>query len=57
MVGLSKDRMWITIFREDDRGRTGSGKIGVTGRIVRCGGMVLADGRYRAVRSLFGNSL
>ena len=38
VVGLSKDRMWITIFREDDEADRLWRKIGVSpSRIVRCG--------------------
>jgi alanyl-tRNA synthetase len=38
VVGLSKDRMWITIFREDDEADRLWRKIGVSpNRIVRCG--------------------
>ncbi|CBK41440.1 Alanyl-tRNA synthetase [Nitrospira defluvii] len=38
VVGLSKDRMWITIFREDDEADRLWQKIGVSpSRIVRCG--------------------
>ena len=38
VVGLSKDRMWITIFREDDEADRLWKKIGVSpSRIVRCG--------------------
>ncbi|MEK6801861.1 MAG: alanine--tRNA ligase [Nitrospirota bacterium] len=38
VVGLSKDRMWITIFREDDDADRLWRKIGVSpSRIVRCG--------------------
>ncbi len=38
VVGLSKDRMWITIFREDDETDRLWRKIGVSpSRIVRCG--------------------
>ena len=37
-VGLSKDRMWVTIFREDDEADVLWRKIGVSpSRIVRCG--------------------
>ena len=37
-VGLSKDRMWITVFREDDEADRLWKKIGVSpSRIVRCG--------------------
>lgn len=37
-VGLSKDRMWVTIFREDDEADRLWKKIGVSpSRIVRCG--------------------
>jgi len=38
VVGLPKDRMWITIFREDDEADRLWRKIGVSpSRIVRCG--------------------
>ena len=38
VVGLPKDRMWITIFREDDEADRLWKKIGVSpSRIVRCG--------------------
>ena len=38
VVGLTKDRMWITIFREDDEADRLWRKIGVSpSRIVRCG--------------------
>ena len=38
VVGLSKERMWITIFREDDEADRLWRKIGVSpSRIVRCG--------------------
>ena len=37
-VGLAKDRLWVTIFREDDEADRLWKKIGVTpSRIVRCG--------------------
>ncbi len=37
-VGLKKDRMWVTIFREDDEAERLWKKIGVApSRIVRCG--------------------
>jgi alanyl-tRNA synthetase len=37
-VGLSKDRLWVTVFREDDEADTLWRKIGVSpSRIVRCG--------------------
>ena len=37
-VGLAKDRMWVTIFREDDEADRLWKKIGVSpSRIVRCG--------------------
>ncbi|MFM7841073.1 MAG: alanine--tRNA ligase-related protein, partial [Nitrospira sp.] len=37
-VGLPKDRMWVTVFREDDEAFKWWEKIGVpTARIVRCG--------------------
>ena len=37
-VGLSKDRMWVTIFREDEEADVLWRKIGVSpSRIVRCG--------------------
>jgi len=37
-VGLSKDRMWVTIFREDEEADVLWKKIGVSpSRIVRCG--------------------
>lgn len=37
-VGLQKDRMWVTIFREDDEAEKVWKKIGVApSRIVRCG--------------------
>ena len=37
-VGLAKDRLWVTIFREDDEADQLWKKIGVTpSRIVRCG--------------------
>jgi len=37
-VGLAKDRLWVTIFREDDEADTIWRKIGVSpSRIVRCG--------------------
>jgi alanyl-tRNA synthetase len=37
-VGLAKDRMWVTIFREDDEADRIWKKIGVSpSRIVRCG--------------------
>ena len=37
-VGLSKDRLWVTVFREDDDAFTLWEKIGVpTARILRCG--------------------
>ncbi|MBV6469896.1 MAG: Alanine--tRNA ligase [Nitrospirae bacterium] len=38
VVGLAKDRMWVTIFREDDEADRLWKKIGVApSRIVRCG--------------------
>ncbi|WHZ14262.1 MAG: Alanyl-tRNA synthetase [Nitrospira sp.] len=38
VVGLAKERMWVTIFREDDEADRLWKKIGVSpGRIVRCG--------------------
>src|SRR5688572_21326837 len=37
-VGLAKDRMWVTIFRDDDEADQLWKKVGVpAGRIVRCG--------------------
>ena len=37
-VGLAKDRMWVTIFRDDDEADQLWKKVGVpTSRIVRCG--------------------
>ena len=37
-VGLSKDRMWVTVFREDDEADRLWKKLGVSpSRIVRCG--------------------
>jgi len=37
-VGLAKDRMWVTIFRDDDEADELWKKVGVpTSRIVRCG--------------------
>jgi alanyl-tRNA synthetase len=37
-VGLAKDRMWVTIFREDDEAERFWKKMGVSpSRIVRCG--------------------
>jgi alanyl-tRNA synthetase len=56
VVGLSKDRMWITIFREGRRGRPSVAKdrrLPEPHRALRREGQFLADGGYGPLRSLF----
>ena len=59
--GLPKDRLYVTVFREDDDAERAlaEGRRRAEGAHLPPGreGQFLADGRYRAVRSVFGDSL
>ena len=58
--GLPADKLWITVFREDDAARScgeGPGRRGRSNHPPGREGQLLADGRNRAMWTVFRNSL